>query len=89
MLSIAPQSVEELLQTKIFLQTIMKRKIIKTKNGSAKLQNAEPFFLATIKKKFVKLAREKDILSGLCHGDGRKNKPAANKYDNWESCGIS
>lgn len=87
-LSTVPQNVEELLQIKIFLQTIMKRKAIKIKKEYAKHRIATQFFLDITKKKFVKVARGKDILNALCLGDGQKNRQEAKIYDNWKFSGI-
>ena len=88
MLSIAHQSVEGLLQIKIFLQTITKKRIIKIKKEYVKLQIATQFFLDIIKKKFVKIVKERDTLNALCRGVGLKNRLEAKIYDNWKSSVI-
>ncbi len=84
MLSTAHQSVGELSRIKIFLQVITKIKIIKIKKEFVKLLIAEQFSLDTIKKKFVKVVREKDILNASCRGVGLKSRLGAKIYDNRE-----
>jgi len=82
--SIALRSVDELLPIKICLQIITRKRIIKIKKEYVKLQIAIQFFLATIKKKFVKVVKEKDILSVLCRGAGLKNRLGVKTHDAWE-----